>query len=625
MIDFLNIQIINFDRVTLLLFVICLFSLLISIFFGIKRLNNSSAARKLLLIVFNCFALIALTGLLFKPHLKGSSTESVSLITQGNFVRETQLNDLKYTLSNTSDSKKIISLNYLSNVQQLLYHHPNLQTLQVLGDGLSENQWKNFGNIQVDYVQPKKLSGIVDIEWQRELNQGELLIIKGRLQFIAKDKVFHLRLINPANEVEQEQQLLGNEIFTLNTQPKTSGLHQYKIEVFNSNKQLVTEETVSINVTNNAQVKILILQSSPSFETKQLQNWAAEHGGKILTKTKISQDRYITQSINIEHSYQTNNIEQLFDQFDLLMIDGRGLTELTNHQKEILEKETRNGLGVLILADSALLQAGTKSALLTGFSLQTFNEDNASSLEVTPNWLSQSVKKDVVSELLVSRLNAKLSINEKQLIGFNLLVWSKDNHLLVAKKQLGNGQLALSTVRDTYRWVTSGNKALHSDYWQNLIKNIARYQMKAGFLPPKDKSFYRVNQLAELCLLSDEPIMQVSAKNKSRHVAEQILLMQQDLANQKQYCGYFWPRQPGWYHIAAKDEKYQSWIYVESLTSWSAIQQQEKIRATLAKQASYIPEQLTDVLATYKPISSWYFWWLFLISATVLWLERKFD
>ncbi|MET1257344.1 hypothetical protein [Aliikangiella maris] len=101
---------------------------------------------------------------------------------------------------------------------------------------------------------------------------------------------------------------------------------------------------------------------------------------------------------------------------------------------------------------------------------------------------------------------------------------------------------------------------------------------------------YQVNQLAEVCLISDTLVQQVVAKANNHKTKEQKLLMQQDLSRQDQYCGYFWPKESGWYHITAKDREFQSWIYVEEQASWPAIQQQEKIRATLAKQASYIPE-----------------------------------
>ena len=106
--------------------------------------------------------------------------------------------------------------------------------------------------------------------------------------------------------------------------------------------------------------------------------------------------------------------------------------------------------------------------------------------------------------------------------------------------------------------------------------------------------------------------------------------MEQTPISPNESCGYFWPEKQGWYTFSNNSNdksanEVTSLHYIEAKDTWQAMQQVAVIKATLAKQSlnPIIHTQMkTDV---FSQINLWYFWWMFVISASLIWLERKFD
>jgi hypothetical protein len=55
-----------------------------------------------------------------------------------------------------------------------------------------------------------------------------------------------------------------------------------------------------------------------------------------------------------------------------------------------------------------------------------------------------------------------------------------------------------------------------------------------------------------------------------------------------------------------------------------AMQQAAVIKAPLAKQSLNSVIHTQKAIDAFEPIDSWYFWWMFIVSASLIWLERKF-
>ncbi len=570
-------------------------------------------------------ATISLIGFIVRPSLSttedlvvrlNTSSKELSSIDAADYWLRTQ----PYDQLNTSSIE-------ISNPEQILLKQPSLKQLEIIGDGLTESQWKGFPNIEIQYQLPDLKVGLINTSWNKRLNLGDTLLVSSELQ-VAKNseldnKKFNIILFDPAGDKVAQVEVQPGQRFNLQAQPKLAGNLNYTIEISASasidSKRPLLKQSIHTSVSNLSNARILMIQSSPSFETKQLQNWAAKSSAKILIKSKISRDKYIHRVINYSALKTYKLSTELFSYFDLVIFDGRGFTELSSQQQEWLTESVATGLGVLILADTSLLTMKSPMLLLKGIHFQTLDENKVTNL----SWLDNNHRWTAATEFEVETLAAKMTLNKKLMSRPQKLVVASDGAIIAFQKNYKLGKVAINLFSQSYQWVTLGQSRVHSDYWQSLIANIAK-PSEANQIQqvPREQMLFS-QQLAKLCLDSKLPSASLSVRFMQENSKQHRLLLQQDKLSQLKQCGYFWPEKPGWYQAKADVSGVPDmWFYVESISDWQAHVQRQKIKATLAKQASY--HQLVPKQHYLRPLNQWIFWWLFVVSASLLWLERKF-
>jgi len=426
-----------------------------------------------------------------------------------------------------------------------------------------------------------------------------------------------------------------NELFSFTAYPKVSGLLEYTIKIFNDNNVLLTKETIPLQVALESDVKILVLQSSPSFEIKQLQNWSAENGAKIMIKTKVSQNKYHTRMTNLDEYTKKNKTSKngitpkMLNEFDMLIIDGRGFTDLSTVEYQWLNAAIRQGLGMLILADFDLFEK--QESLNKQFNIQLkASEHSEPSLAYWPNRQGDFITQ---TDSTIPKAALSIIIQTNQLMNVQRLVESENNQLLVHQNSLVFGNVAISLLKSTHQWVTTGQKNIHSQYWSYLIKSISRNKVVVSQLSQLNSQLNFENHLTKLCIHSSETIKQLKLTHKDSSQQHILLLNQLNSSDLPKlsdsptslnvvYCGFFWPKQVGWYRVESNN-KANDWVYIESKNQWSAMQQHLKIKATLEKQSRNDLLPIFQSKMSYQEINQWIFWWAFFICASLIWLERK--
>lgn len=632
--NFLALQISDIGPFEYLAMIFLCLALILSLKETSLRLQRRSHWRKLSMIMANILAFLSLLGLVLQPLIQSDyivqarlDTRQAALSKAKDPVEYTDYQLLTQSLETEQSQEKLpsdSSVKWIKQPQQILLSSPQLQRIEVLGDGLLASDWQAFGNIEVVYQEPKKLDGFVDIRWNKKVNLGDRLVVDGKIQSASK-RVLTVQLIDPAGDKVAEQDVLAEEFFSLNVLPKLPGNHRYSLRLLDK-QDILVEEKVHMQVTYQTNSKILVLQSSPSFETKYIQNWAAEHGAEMLIKTKISLNKYSTRRINMKKNAE-DNLSFLFNQFDLLIIDGRGIIELSSVELEWLATSLKNGLGIIILADESLLESRAKwPDFLNGVELLKVANKN----EVLPYWPDNNGVVSVNNEEFIPLAAASIRLSEQQLVHSKRLVESQRGELLVHQHSVEKGKVTLNLLQETYRWVTSGNKNIHSQFWQNLFYQTARTQSEKSLLIDENRALNFVKRQTQVCINTVQPIKQLKAYRINNEASMHTLLMQPVNIEGNRFCGYFWPEYSGWYQlfIDNSDELNRSpfdWIFVEPEDAWQAIQQKERIIATLDKQQAYDSSLSIKSEMPYKPINLWIFWWTFILCASFIWLERKFE
>ena len=607
-----------------------------------RRLAKATAIKRNALVVINLIACLGLFSLILQPQFQSEQGLKITLHTsppdnftysENSFVL--QSDRLQVLASSNGESMEPDLLNryqdkLIQTPEQVLLKFPVIDELKIIGDGLTESEWRNFPNIKLDYQAPRLIEGVIQPHWNSTLNLGETLTVSGRLQSLSK-KIHKALLLDPAGDIVSETELLAGELFQLMARPKLTGNHEYQLQVTDNVGQIISEQLIATNVVRKQTAKIMVLQSSPSFESKQLQNWAAENGSQFLLRSRISKNIFRSRSTNISEQQQKEHAvlglsKELFSQFDFLIIDGRELLLMSSAEEEAIRFSIQDGLGVLILADQNLVSLSEHEIpqLLKEFNLKELDQP----IEIIPYIFSQSLVQSPLAENFIPLSGQSIgSRRNKQTSELQTLVQTFQGHSIVAQINKDRGRIAISLLRETHRLVTTGQKTHYSRLWHHLIKRIARrnqdidYEMKSEIYLSFEK------QLVEVCYVNlntdQEPPSYLQVTNPAASDPHQ-LLMQADALIKNRYCGYFWPRQMGW-HIISNPNRLENTpkaFFVSSKLAWPAYQQQQRINATQAKQAGFVEKD--NKVQNYQKINQWIFWWLFIISASLIWLERKY-
>lgn len=626
MINFLSLRI---AEPNLLQVIILLFIVLAVVYSSIKSYQRNKERTwffRIILLSLNFLVFIALLGLLFLPSHQSEEPVVIHLDTNNASSRQLNNKHIIYQLK-SNKSNNIKNSNIIESPEQILIRHPNIEQLNINGDGLSHTQWKSFSNIPINYQVPKKIVGFTNILWDKKINFGQSFSVEGKVNLENK-KVHTILLKDPAGDKINETKVIDNEYFYLTAMPKIEGLHYYFLELLDDKNKSILVEQLALQVLSKNPAKIMILQSSPSFDIKQIQNWAGEQNASLLIDTVISKNKSIIKKVNFPEINDTNFSLSLLEKMDWLFIDGRRLISLEPYRKKQLGQAISNGLGVYILIDEIFVSNRQEwPEWLLQINITPDNEDK----EVVPYWSTNNGEFISISETPIVKTNFQFDLkNNKQIIK-QVLVRDKNAEPLVFSYASGLGKISLSLLRGTSRWVTNGNQSIYSQFWQNIIYNTARKKsIDLELVDLKNKIFF-VNQTAKICVHS---IINLNVLTLSHHGKKQTtheLEMLKDKKNSNIFCGYFMPDKSGWYQLKSDQVSFQEdrWIYFYSNHSWLANKQFEKIQATLqqkdiVKKINTKNNQESDN-KNFKLINLWFFWWLFVIAVSLIWLERKLN
>ena len=610
--------------------------------------------RLLVVIGLNIAAWLLLVAILSPVTLRDNEPPAVVLVTHSEVpLSEASFNDIASDASVWFTQRAWLSLSQtqwfnrlpmfrpkvVREPEDMIWAEPTLQHLVVIGDGMTMQQWQRFKQrkgsndpaISVTLKKGSAVTGLVSMRWQRQLNRGQWQRVSGVLQVAPAEAIgnlqqtiYHVYLKDPAGQVVAQQAVRDGETFELLVNVKTEGLWQYQLALAKASDDItVVEENLAFEVTRPSLAKLLIRQSAPSFETRHVKNWAVEQGAQVTVETQISKNSYISQHANYpqedrsdEKTAQVDSFDTLstLDQYDLLIIDARGLMKLSQHQQDNLAVAVKRGLGVLVIGDSTLFTENNLPGVLNQFRIS-----HGSTIESDQSLLSWQF--DQAGEPL-NVIAADIPASS----GFSL-VKGAEGRVIVPGIHWGLGKVAISLTNQTYQWRTAGQRQLYSRYWQFLFESLARQSLAPYLLPVENDHLNIARQPLPSCFSVNENLYSRLADYALRYQDSEgtpvALIPQVDEVNQNMACGVIYPAYSGWQRItlSANEETLSHSLYVYNESDWSAWQQQRKHSAGKRMQ-SVMQAGLTQTYWT--EISLWPLWWGLLLMCSLLWIERKF-
>jgi hypothetical protein len=583
-----------------------------SVFAAWRRLGGSSRARWTGIAVLNAAACLAIFALLAPPVQLRPASDTVILVTEG--ARSAPATGANaYVAPGAGDYGR--GPGYLLDAGQLPLREPALGTLTVAGHGLEAAQWQRFpDDLTIDF-NPPPLSGLVASAWQRSLPQGEPLIVTGRYADVPSENATTIELLDPAGLTVAAHDLLSGDAFELITRPKAPGLLEYRLRVLGKEGELHTEP-VPVYVRSGERPLLYVLQSAPSFETRQLRNWAGDSSATLVVDTVITKDRELRQLVNAGQLADDRLSPALLGITGLSVVDGRAWAGLDGGRRAWFDAAVREGMGLLILADSDLAaHLEQDDPLLQGFGLAEREREQDG---YVPEWQGlQSEQQLALPGLeLVNREGAALTRIES-------------GEVVEAYRNVGLGRVAVSILRERHRWLTSGDDATYTAYWARLMGRLGRPGPLPYLLPLSDDTWPRQHRRVRLCAMAGDTNVSFQVAPLQGKPMLELKSAAPSVGGPRR-CAEFWPDRAGWHrtrlHAGDADEGLgEAYFYVFGEHQWQTQWRKSRQQATLSRASSNASDQAAMTRTARVDIDPLWPWLVFMISAGLLWLERRLN
>jgi hypothetical protein len=592
---------------TILLFAIGLAALLF-VWLELRRPNRQRLVWRLMAVLL---ATAALGLLAFRPFLSVRTVPGTAiLLTQG--VSADSLETLLQSLpakpaiyaidSNLADAFSRYGAGILPDLASLRRNHPQVKSLHLLGYGLTEHHLEELDSVTVIPHLSQPSGGLDAANWTRQVALGDPLVLQGVYQNTG-DSPVRLRLEGFGTGLDSLEIAAGQrQAFTLRSTPKEAGLFVFKLTIRAGKK--VTAEKIPFRVEPRQPLRVLFLESFPTFGSKFLKAYLAEAGHSVAARAAISKEKFRTEFLNAEQVSLNRMTAVLLEKFDLIILDDASLKRFSPTEKAAINSAVRDGIGVLVLASGSPFPT-----VPPFFGFQLSVAPGPEETRLSPEWSGSPAKPAPVTFpslfLKASPVVRPLATDPK-------------GQTLAAVKPYGLGRVAVAVAGNTFEWVLSGQPGLHASWWSHLLTVTARKRLEpemwrvAAPLPQVDRpaTIQLVRNGSQLPELTVDSI---------------ALYPQQAASGLSLWESTFWPRREGW-HMAAIASGKPYPLYIYDPGDWPDLQARQRYEATLAfvngRQATAATTALPPATRR-EPVPEIWFYLLFLVSAGYLWLERK--
>ena len=495
-------------------------------------------------------------------------------------------------------------------------HHPEVDRVRVLGQGLDAEGWRELGPVRVRLDLAPPAPGVERIWWPRTLALGDELVVQGSLAGVAA--AGRLSLLDPGGAVDGVPIEPSAEVpFELRAVPRAEGRLLYRLELTDAQGTLRLQESLDVVVVEPARLAVLWLEGTPRFETRAFRSWLQGAGGSMLIRTAVSRDRFRFDALNCPQAEPTRLDGDLLGGFDLIVADARTLQALDPDERAAMRAAVeQGGAGALVLEDGAVplgAEASLPEDLAFFLGLRRAAVGDLEQRQVLPSWPGMGRLKPSPLPVVPEEIQPSVAVQP--------LVADPQGRVLVAERRRGRGAVALSLITETYRWRLQGEAPLHAAYWSFLTGRLARPERgrQVWALPPGPVI---VDEPLPLALASPEaePDGSVQVEGGPR----EPLALRQDAHEPGRWAATTWPREPGWHQVGT-ERKGDVWFYAQPADVWRAWQQARMADASRRAAELEAPGPGTEGARPQRPqpLPQLLFYGVFLACVAALWAEEK--
>jgi hypothetical protein len=505
---------------------------------------------------------------------------------------------------------------------------PGIRALEIRGDGVDAEDAPLLTGLRVQFQPTGAPTGFVAINAPTQMALGEKLHVRGRVSGVAFGRSVVVTLEAP------DGALLANALvatakgevdfdFVAASAPATGRfVWNLRLAASEAPERVLSQEILGVAVVAPVLPRVLVLESAPRLDTARLRMWFAEKGGRLVSRTLISRDRYRFGGSGGSVSEFGVLDEKLLAGYDIFLADGATLAALSEAERTVLrDAVSEHGLGVGLLADDALLTAAQGGAV-------------ASTDNFFLPWRVVAVGEGGAVDngrrvRLQGAPGSALPVEPVAVAAYAIQpaagqeAWLRDGQgrVVAAAVRRGRGLVALSLVQDTWRWRQGERPAAFAEYWSWLWRAVAPASARGRWALATDRPVAdRRVRLRWTGSATDMPEATVSAEGDARMMR---LALAQDRLEPTRAEGFYWPHAAGWHRVTAKDGAALD-FWVDRPAAWPGVRAEVRRQATVRLAA----ESVTRAPVTAENPARWRVppgWILasLVASAGYLWLEGR--
>ena len=505
---------------------------------------------------------------------------------------------------------------------------PGITELEIRGDGVEAEDAPLLTGLRVQFQPTGTRLGFVAMDAPTQMALGEKLHVRGRVG-IATGKSAVVTLEGPdgaffvSTLVASASGAVDFDFVAPSAPSAGRFVWHLRLAEGDAPERVLAQENLGVAVVAPMLPRVLVLENAPRMDTARLRAWLAEKGGRVVSRTLISRDRYRFGGSGGDVSEFGALDERLLAGYDVVVADGAALAALREPERMVLRNAvSERGLGVGLLADDALLTAaqGSAGANADGFFLP-WRVAAVGEGEAADNGRRVRLQGPPGSTLpaepaVVAAFEIKAAADQ--------VAWLRDGQTRTVASAIrrGLGWVAMTLVRDTWQWRQGERPAAFAEYWSWWLQALAPADTKGRW--SLATTLPRVDQRVSLRWSGKGEAKSVSGAVKADGAAgESGLALAQDRIEPTHWTGDFWPHQAGWHRVTSPDGNVLD-FWVNSADAWPYVRAQMKRDATaraVAESLAVAPP-LENAQGRAMP-PAWVWLTLLVVGAGYLWLEGR--
>lgn len=479
--------------------------------------------RRVIRVVVSILVFISALILALRPSTKKLlDPDSIILLTE-NYDKEIT-DGLKASLSNF----RLIDLSAPGQSLNNALRNNSIKEIYLSGDGLDYYQIKNL-NLPVTYIPSNAPKGIIDIRYESQISKGKLRQVEVVTRM---DQEGLLVVERPSNESDTIQVERGENSLLITEVALIEGNFLDYLFLYDSANNLIDKGIIPYEVKQPKPITVLFLMGYPNFETRFIKNWLAENNHKVAVRYKVSKDKFIMETINLENQATNLADPKWLSSVDLIISDRYGWDDLGSLlRNRIMERVKSQGLGILFIPSSE--SDISNSSISRIINKESFANNSNPRAEFT---LLESGVKFILPKMEVTSGSDP----------FTFPIYSDSKGSIISFGTFnGLGRIGFSLVGNTFSLVLNGFKDTYSNYWSEVINRLSKNWNK-DVVKIENEQINRVGNPVNLKFTS-------KLENPNLMIDSIKLGIRQSPYFDDTWSATFWPQRDGWHSIEVAD------------------------------------------------------------------------